>query len=96
MIPKLCGIENNKMSQAIRLILNDKRIRKVADSDVTTDFNMVSLIEPKGRYYISRDVRDFFMDEYCTYISKEENPMVGLAEKPETYIPVLVDVDIKV
>ncbi len=90
------GIGNNKMSQAIRLILNDKRIRKVADSDVTTDFNMVSLIDPKGRYYISRDVRDFFMDEYCTYISKEDTPQVGLAEKPETYIPILVDVDIKI
>ncbi len=84
------------MSQAIRLILNDKRIRKVADGDAITDFNMVSLIDPKGRYYISRDVRDLFMDEYCRYISKEEAPQVGLAEKPETYIPVLVDVDIKV
>ena len=84
------------MSQAIRLILNDKRIRKVADSDAITEFNMVSLIEPKGRFYISRDVRDLFMDEYCRYVSKEEVPQVGLAEKPETYIPILVDIDIKV
>ena len=55
----------------------------------------VSMFKHKGKFCIDRNKRDSFWDAYCTAI--EENPQVkfGIAEKPQGFIPVLVDVDIR-
>ena len=55
----------------------------------------VSMFKHKGKFCIDRNKRDSFWDAYCTAI--EENPQVkfGIAEKPQAYLPVLVDVDIR-
>ena len=73
-------------------------MKQVAEGDLTSVSNLVSMITPKGSYYIDRDMRDTFMEEYCSYIFETEDPVVGLAEKPDElspYMPVLVDVDLK-
>ena len=32
---------------------------------------------------------------YCQKIQNDDNAMVGIAEKPQPYLPVLADVDLK-
>ncbi len=89
---------SNKMSRALRDILQDKRVKQVSEQDTSTACNLVSMIAPKGSFYIGRDIKDVFLDEYCRYVAEDPDPMVGLAEKSDNFnpfIPVLVDVDIK-
>ncbi len=54
----------------------------------------VSLFGPKGKYCINRQDIDKFLDIYSQVIADSSN-LAGVAEKPQPYIPVLVDVDIK-
>jgi len=66
---------------------------------VNSDYHThVSMTNPKGRYQISRDTMDIFWEKYCDDILEDEKSekTYGIAEKVQTYIPVLVDVDIKV
>ena len=70
----------------------------------------VSMIQPMGKFQISREKMDHFWNIYCNDIEKEnekeyeddfededytEKVSYGIAEKVQTYIPILVDVDIK-
>ena len=55
----------------------------------------VSLVQPKGRFNFNRIGMENLWDIYCNSI-KNENCIVGLAEKPQQYLPVLVDVDLKI
>ena len=55
----------------------------------------VSLVQPKGRFNFNRNGMENLWDIYCNSI-KNENFIVGLAEKPQQYLPVLVDVDLKI
>jgi len=58
----------------------------------------VSLFCPKGKYQMDRRSMEQFWKHYLenvdTQISNTENIM-SLAEKPQQYIPILVDVDLK-
>ena len=54
----------------------------------------VSLFGPKGKYCINRNKIKDFWKLYCDVVSDPEN-LAGVAEKPQPYIPVLVDVDIR-
>lgn len=71
----------------------------------SNNYTHVSLIEPKGRYSISRHDFGKLWDLYCDKVQKSFNEeekdenaafISGLAEKPQKYIPVMSDVDIKV
>jgi len=66
---------------------------QTSDSDF---YNHVSMINPKGKYQISKDETETFWKSYCTDIYNEEKVEYGLAEKPQLYLPVLVDADIKI
>lgn len=56
----------------------------------------VSMVQPLGKYNISRNNMEIFWEKYCTDLyENEEKAVYGIAEKPQTYIPVLVDIDIK-
>lgn len=55
----------------------------------------VSLIDPKGKFLFSRQIMEDFWKHYCEEIEKK-NFVYGLAEKPQQYVPVLVDVDLKI
>jgi len=59
-------------------------------------FTHVSLIQPKGKYSLSsRLVMDKFWNLYSKIILQEPETMLGLAEIPQNYTAVLVDVDLK-
>ena len=55
----------------------------------------VSLVQPKGRFNFNRKGIEKLWDIYCDNIQKEDC-IVGLAEKPQQYLPILVDVDLKI
>jgi len=57
----------------------------------------VSLVQPKGKFSFSKLNNDFenFWDVYCDTI-KEPTKILGVAEKPNHYLPVLVDIDLKI
>jgi len=56
----------------------------------------VSMIQPRGKFQFNRQKLEDFWDVYCKKISEEKEPIVGIAEKPQHYLPVLADIDIKV
>jgi P4 family phage/plasmid primase-like protien len=59
-------------------------------------YTHVSLIQPKGKYsFSSRLVLDKFWPLYSKIILNEPETMLGLAEIPQEYTAVIVDVDLK-
>lgn len=74
----------------------DPRIKKLLKPHyVDSVFHThVSLVKPKGRYNLGRSTLEDFWSTYCG-IAEEEETILGLAEKPQQYLPVLVDVDLK-
>ena len=52
----------------------------------------VSLIEPKGKFQLSRNKIEEFWDKY--YLDIKNGKKLGIAEKPQNFAPVLADVDI--
>ena len=56
----------------------------------------VSLVKPKGKFEFNRPTLEEFWDAYCKYIYTCEDPVIGIAEKPQGYLPILVDVDLKI
>lgn len=57
-------------------------------------FTHVSLIQPKGKYSLSRSVLSRFWTLYSKVIQTGEVPL-GIAESPQSYGSVIVDVDLK-
>jgi P4 family phage/plasmid primase-like protien len=75
------------MSNIIKILENNR---------VTGEYHThVSMIHPKGKFQISKHISESFWETYCDAIYEEEKIDYGIAEKPQTYIPVLVDIDIK-
>ena len=57
----------------------------------------VSMIKPRGKYLFSREIFEDFWKIYCNLMKDEKNMgLFGIAEKPQYYYPVIVDIDIKV
>lgn len=59
-------------------------------------YSHVSLIQPRGKYTLNRHKLEEFWEMYSSIIYKDKNAIFGIAEKPQNYLPVIVDVDIKV
>ena len=56
----------------------------------------VSMLQPRGKFQFNREKLESFWDVYCEKIIENEDAIVGVAEKPQHYMPVLADVDLKV
>lgn len=56
----------------------------------------VSMLQPRGKFQFNREKLESFWEVYCAKILEDENAIVGVAEKPQHYMPVLADVDLKV
>lgn len=61
----------------------------------------VSLIKPRGKFQFNRQILEEFWSSYCNFIEnytfeKKEEVCFGIAEKPQQYLPILVDVDLKI
>lgn len=76
------------MDQRIKRLLTDNRV----DGAFHTH---VSLITPKGKFMFNRITQEEFWNVYCDYIEKCSDPIVGIAEKPQQYLPVLADIDLR-
>ena len=61
--------------------------------------NIVSMISPMGKFQLNKTNQEKFWDIYCNNIfnATHDNEifMAGIAEKPQYYLPILVDIDIK-
>ncbi len=77
------------MAPSISKILNENRVDRSFHSHV-------SLVSPKGCYQINRQDIEEFWQAYSETVSENPNTVLGIAEKPQNYIPVMVDVDIKI
>lgn len=76
------------MDKAIWNVLRNSRSNDVYQTHV-------SLFEPTGRFTLDRKKVEEFWNVYCDKLSKNPTTFVcGVAEKPQHYLPVLVDVDI--
>jgi hypothetical protein len=77
--------------QTLNKILKSNRV----DGDFQTH---VSMVMPKGKFQFNRQTREAFYDVYQDVISsdKDKDIVLGVAEKPQQYIPILVDVDLKI
>ena len=56
----------------------------------------VSMLQPRGKFQFNREKLESFWEVYCAKILEDEDAIVGVAEKPQHYMPVLADVDLKV
>jgi len=56
----------------------------------------VSMVQPRGKFQFNREKLEDFWNAYCTKIFEDEDAIVGVAEKPQHYLPVLADIDLKV
>ena len=78
------------MDRSLVKILNQYR----TDNSFNTH---VSMIKPRGVFNFSREGLEEFMEKYCSLLfNNPQNFISGVAEKPQQYLPVLVDVDIKI
>ena len=56
----------------------------------------VSMVQPRGKFQFNRQKLEMFWDVYCERIITDEEVILGVAEKPQHYLPVLADIDLKV
>jgi len=54
------------------------------------------MLQPRGKFQFNREKLEDFWNAYCTKIFEDEDAIVGVAEKPQHYLPVLADIDLKV
>lgn len=76
------------MNQSVEQILRDNYVDGVYHTHV-------SLVQPRGKFLFNRQKLENFWGVYCEKI-KDKDTILGIAEKPQHYLPVLVDVDIKI
>lgn len=80
------------MSSTIQELLK----KHFVDSEDTVWHTHVSMVQPRGKFQFDRNISDEFWDTYCDSMLSETIPIVGIAEKPHNYTPVLVDIDLKI
>ena len=56
----------------------------------------VSLVQPKGKFQFNRQGLEEFWTVYCKLLQEKDDPIIGVAEKPQSYLPVIVDVDLMI
>jgi len=68
----------------------------IVDDQDTTWHTHVSMVQPRGKFQFNRKTIESFWDVYSENMNSDSIPIVGIAEKPHNYTPVLVDVDLKI
>lgn len=67
-----------------------------------TYYTHISMIQPRGKFNFNREKLETFWDLYCDQVFKNINNLnststiIGIAEKPQSYLPVLADIDLKI
>ena len=73
-----------------------ERILKSNYADGAVFHTHVSMLRPLGKLQFSRQTLEQFWTSYTNMIETDEDPKVGVAEKPQNFLPVLSDIDIKI
>lgn len=55
-----------------------------------------SMIQPMGRFQVTRSHIETFWSTYCDDLASNPDIILGVAEKPQNNVPVIGDIDIKV
>src|SRR5690606_4121116 len=84
------------MEHSSKTLLQDclSRLSVQRKVDGTEYHTHVSMVYPKGKYQMHVSHLEQFWDLYCSYIMTNGTD-IGLAEKPQQYLPIVVDIDIK-
>jgi P4 family phage/plasmid primase-like protien len=77
------------MDATLRKLLLNNRAEGVVHTHV-------SMLDPLGKFQFNRQTTEELWKLYCEYVYKETDPPIGLAEKLSEYLPVLVDIDLRV
>ena len=77
------------MDPTIQKILREHKVRGVFHTHV-------SMGQTKGKYQFNREALEEFWKVYMDAVHKNPSTCVGIAEKPQHYLPVLGDIDIKI
>jgi len=56
----------------------------------------ISMVQPRGRFQFNRQTLEEFWKDYCNAITTDPNLVFGIGEKPQSYMPVLADIDLKI
>uniref|UniRef100_A0A6C0D0F3 SF3 helicase domain-containing protein n=1 Tax=viral metagenome TaxID=1070528 RepID=A0A6C0D0F3_9ZZZZ len=77
---------------------NQKTVQEILKAHYVESafFTHISMLQPKGKFQFNRQELEEFWVSYCNLIKNNKNAIVGVAEKPQYYLPVLCDLDIKV
>ncbi len=76
------------MNQTIEKLLRDNYVDGIHHTHV-------SMVQPRGKYQFNRSNLELFWPLYNKEIEENNDFIVGIAEKPQNYLPVLVDIDLK-
>lgn len=66
---------------------------KITDNNVY--YTHVSMVTPRAKYQFDRKGMETMWKLWCDLLSQEDDLPFGLAERPQDYLPVLVDIDLK-
>ena len=77
--------------------LNKNLISNILREHYTDGFYIThtSMIEPTGKFQFSRQTLEEFFNLYCQEI-ENKNYFYGITEKPQQYVPILIDIDLKI
>jgi len=70
--------------------------RNIVDSEDTLWHTHVSMVQPRGKFQFNRKAIESFWSTYSDIMASYNDNIIGLAEKPQNYTPVRVDVDLKI
>ena len=74
----------------------DSILEILENTKVNGDYHThVSMVKPMGKFQINKNIMENFWEKYSSTIVDDEKCALGIAEKVQSFIPVLVDVDIK-
>lgn len=83
---------DSKMTQSaleVKRILQSNRVNEGY-------YSHVSLVIPRGKYSLSSvSLSEEFWRNYCQAIRENEDVSFGIAEVPQSFIPILIDIDLK-
>ena len=70
--------------------------KNFVDSQDTVWHTHVSMVQPRGKFQFNRTELENLWTVYGECVETDHGKIMGIAEKPHAYTPVLVDVDLKV
>jgi len=80
--------------------VNESTVKILRDNMVDAEDQVwhthVSMVQPRGKFKFNREQLERFWANYCVELINKQEFIFGIAEKPNRYLPVLVDVDLKI